>query len=126
MHVRVGGHAQLNIPLPTDPHNASLGTVSHNAKGKVRVSKESGNITFSRSQLAQWLIEQARSRYPGRITFTFGAPCEAVDLAARSVRFGGAAGSVDASYDLLVGADGVASQVRSALVCVCALVWGGG
>jgi ubiquitin carboxyl-terminal hydrolase 48 len=39
---------QLGVPLPDDPATVTLGTVTHNAKGKVRVSKESGNVTFSR------------------------------------------------------------------------------
>lgn len=52
---------------------------------QVRVSKEEGNVTFSRSSLAQWLIEQARQRYPGSIKFHFGAECKAVDLQQRKV-----------------------------------------
>ncbi|EFJ43553.1 flagellar-specific protein Ssa14 [Volvox carteri f. nagariensis] len=62
---------ELGIKLPADEHFKTLGTVSHNVKGKVR-------ITF----------------------LTTG---------------GMMAPSREVSYDLLVGADGVGSQVRSAL-----------
>ena len=40
----------------------TLGTVRHNKKGQVGVSKETDNVTFSRSDLAQYLIDQARRR----------------------------------------------------------------
>ncbi|GIL95578.1 hypothetical protein Vretimale_1533 [Volvox reticuliferus] len=110
---------ELGIKLPDDEHFKTLGTVSHNAKGKVRVSKEEGNVTFSRSGLAQWLIDTARRRYPGKINYYFQAAVEQIDLEAKTAVFvttgGLMAPARGVSYDLLVGADGVASQVRSTL-----------
>ncbi len=43
-------------------------------------------MTFSRSGLAQWLIDTAKQRYPGRITYYFNASAEDIDLAAKKVR----------------------------------------
>ncbi|KAG2449076.1 hypothetical protein HYH02_005825 [Chlamydomonas schloesseri] len=110
---------ELGVKLPEDEHFRTLGTVSHNAKGKTRVSKEEGNVTFSRSGLAQWLIDTARRRYPGRITYNFNVTAEEIDFKAKKIRFGTTGGIMSparhVSYDLLVGTDGVASQVRGAL-----------
>jgi len=104
---------RLGIPLPDDPHFKSLGTVRHDAKGKTSVSKESGNVTFSRNDLAQFLVDEARQRYPSSITYHFNAEAESFDITGKKVTFKGAGGPV--SYDLLVGADGAASAVRGAL-----------
>lgn len=49
------------------------------------MSKEEGNVTFSRSGLAQWLIDTAKQRYPGRIAYYFNASAEDIDLAAKKV-----------------------------------------
>ncbi|GFR39880.1 hypothetical protein Agub_g382 [Astrephomene gubernaculifera] len=110
---------ELGVKLPEDEHFRTLGTVSHNEKGKVRVSKEEGNVTFSRSSLSQWLIDTARSRYPGRIAFHFQSAAERIDLAEKKVVFSKTGGilapSREVAYDLLVGADGVGSPVRAAL-----------
>lgn len=35
------------------------GTVRHNRKGQTSITKEEGNVTFSRSGLAQYMIDQA-------------------------------------------------------------------
>ncbi|GFH10966.1 monooxygenase [Haematococcus lacustris] len=64
---------RLGIPLPNDDNYKSLGTVRHDSKGKVSVSKEEGNITFSRTDLAQFLVDQARARYPDSIHYNFQA-----------------------------------------------------
>ncbi|GLC46748.1 hypothetical protein PLESTF_000431900 [Pleodorina starrii] len=110
---------ELGIKLPDDEHFKTLGTVSHNVKGKTRVSKEEGNVTFSRSGLAQWLIDTARKRYPGRINYYFQASADKIDLEAKKALFvttgGMMAPSREVSFDLLVGADGVSSQVRGVL-----------
>ena len=50
------------------------------------MSKEEGNVTFSRSGLAQWLIDTARQRYPGRIAYYFQASADKIDLASKKVR----------------------------------------
>ena len=40
---------------------------------QVSPGREVGNVTFSRSGLAQWLINEARARYPTSIKFVFNA-----------------------------------------------------
>ncbi|KAG2495591.1 hypothetical protein HYH03_006191 [Edaphochlamys debaryana] len=110
---------ELGIKMPADEEYKSLGTVRHSAKGKVSVSKEDGNVTFSRSSLAQWLIDTARQRYPGRILYYFNQSAEKVDFVSRKVKMATTGGFMspgrEAPFDLLVGADGVASPVRAAL-----------
>jgi hypothetical protein len=49
--------------------------VRHPKSGKVGISREEGNVTFSRSGLAQYLIDQARQAYPDSIRFHFDAAC---------------------------------------------------
>jgi hypothetical protein len=48
--------AQLGVPLPTQREFITKGTVRHDKKGKIGISREEGNVTFSRSSLAQYLI----------------------------------------------------------------------
>lgn len=67
---------QLGVPLPQQQEYVTKGTVRHPKSGKVGITKEEGNITFSRSGLAQYLIDQARQLYPDSITFHFGAACD--------------------------------------------------
>lgn len=53
--------SQLGVPLPTEGHCMSQGTVRHSKTGKVSLSRESGNVTWSRAGLAQFLIDQVRA-----------------------------------------------------------------
>jgi hypothetical protein len=68
--------SQLGVALPTEGHYVTKGTVRHSKKGKVSISKEAGNVTFSRSGLAQYLIEQSRQKYPDQIQYHFDSPCQ--------------------------------------------------
>lgn len=114
---------ELGVPLPTEGHCMSQGSVRHSRAGKVSISREAGNVTFSRAGLAQFLIDQARSRYADRIKFHFNAHCSKVDLEGRVAEFttestdatAATASTVRAGYDLIVGADGISSAVRSAM-----------
>eukprot|EP00877_Chromochloris_zofingiensis_P014865 jgi/Chrzof1/9632/Cz04g10110.t1 len=122
---------QLGVELPYEGHYVTKGTVRHDKKGKVSVTKETGNVTFSRSGLAQYLIDQAKAKYPGKIKFHFDAECEGIDMAAKTAIFArrqhaatstgtstntGINGDVTRqSFDLLIGADGISSAVRRAL-----------
>ncbi|KAG1675257.1 hypothetical protein FOA52_016288 [Chlamydomonas sp. UWO 241] len=119
---------ELGIALPTDPHFLTQGTVRHSAKGKVSVNKEAGNVTWSRSDLAQFLINEARKRYPDSISFHFEKDLASIDLGAKVATvidtppLPGTIGSgiapsppMQLPYDLLVGADGAASKVRAEL-----------
>jgi hypothetical protein len=70
--------AQLGVPLPSQQEYVTKGTVRHPKSGKIGISREEGNVTFSRSGLAQYLIDQARQRYPTSIRFHFSAACAGV------------------------------------------------
>lgn len=67
--------AQLGVPLPSAREYITKGTVRHPKSGKIGISREEGNVTFSRSGLAQYLIDQARQQYPSSIRFHFEASC---------------------------------------------------
>lgn len=71
---------QLGVPLPKEAGYVTKGTVRHPKSGNVGISREEGNVTFSRSGLAQYLIDEARKAYPDSITFHFDAPCTGVCL----------------------------------------------
>lgn len=73
---------ELGVPLPSQREFITKGTVRHDRKGKVGISREEGNVTFSRSSLAQYLIDQARQRYPSQITFHFDSACADLRTAA--------------------------------------------
>jgi len=112
---------ELGVELPTDPHFLTLGSVRHPPSGKVSVTKEAGNVTWSRSDLAQFLINEARSRYPRQIRFHFGMSVEMIDLVYKQAYMvpasdeGSRQSRTAIAYDLLVGADGAASQMRAEL-----------
>ncbi|KAF5842142.1 hypothetical protein DUNSADRAFT_9101 [Dunaliella salina] len=107
---------RLGIPLPSSDHYRSLGTVRHPDKGEQRVTQETGNRTFSRSDLAQMLVDEARRRFPSQIKFHFGREASKINLAEKQVTLS-AQDELDLvlSYDLLVGADGTGSRVRAAM-----------
>jgi hypothetical protein len=48
----------LGISLPSEGHCVSQGSVRHSRTGKVSISRERGNVTFSRAGLAQFLIDE--------------------------------------------------------------------
>eukprot|EP00798_Chlamydomonas_sp_ICE-L_P016017 gene16017-22155_t len=106
---------QLGIKIPKEPEFLTKGTVRIDKKGKKTVVKEEGNVTFSRSDLAQFLIDTAKARHPGKIEFHFEADVEAVDFEKNEIAFQQGSSKVSASYDLLVGADGAGSKVRDSL-----------
>jgi hypothetical protein len=49
------------------------------------IVKEAGNVTFSRSDLAQFLINEARSKYPDSIRFHFERGVESINLEKKQV-----------------------------------------
>lgn len=49
------------------------------------LNREEGNVTWSRSDLAQFLINEAQQRYPNQIRFHFNKEVEGVDLQGKKV-----------------------------------------
>lgn len=73
--------------------------------------------SINRTALVHHLVGHAQQRYPGQVAFTFNAKLCGVDLTRRLARFQvGDGEEVEATYDLLVGADGTHSKVRSFMV----------
>ncbi|MEW5313392.1 MAG: hypothetical protein WDW38_004963 [Sanguina aurantia] len=107
---------ELKIPLPTDPNFLTQGTVRHQPNGKLGITKEPGNVTFSRSGLAQFLISEARTRFPDNIKFHFNATLDNLDITEKQAEFQVVGGeTMQRNYDLCIGADGVGSKVRDFL-----------
>ncbi len=92
----------LIFPPPARPSFATFSPLLRSPQ--VRVSKEEGNVTFSRSGLAQWLIDTARKRYPGRINYYFQAAADKIDLQSKKVSWVGGPGlgglGLGGRYDL--------------------------
>jgi hypothetical protein len=108
---------QLGITLPAHSGSKALGTVRHDVSGAVTISPQTGALTFSRAELTQLLINEAKRRYPSAINFVWGTTCTSVELKAQVAHFAGEAGGDEVkAYDLLVGADGVGSQVGGGAV----------
>jgi len=60
LHAVLALCGQLGVPLPSQQEYVTKGTVRHPKSGKIGISREEGNVTFSRSGLAQYLIDQAK------------------------------------------------------------------
>lgn len=49
---------QLGVPLPTQGEYVTKGTVRHSKQGKIGISREEGNVTFSRRSVKTRLDAQ--------------------------------------------------------------------
>ena len=68
---------------PTHPDNFHEPALS--ASSAQSVNKEAGNVTFSRADLAQFLIDQAKAKFPDKIRFHFNQEVAEVELAGKQV-----------------------------------------
>ncbi|KAK9794596.1 hypothetical protein WJX73_002898 [Symbiochloris irregularis] len=76
----------------------------------------SSKVLVERMELVRHLIDRANKLCGGTITWHWEYACEAVDVQQQRVTFSGPDGSkISTAFDLLLGADGVNSRVRSAL-----------
>lgn len=95
------------------------GTISHLPSGKTRVtSRKKPFVTLDRTRLVMILLEKLTEYYNSRLQLHFNHSCTEVNFAAKTVTFhtAQASESTDAmsvNYDLLIGADGARSVVRS-------------
>lgn len=97
------------------------GTIFHQSNGKTRVtSRKQPLVTLDRTKLVIVLLERLTQTFNNnRLKLHFNHQCTQVDLEAKTVSFQGAEAALDKStvdYDLLVGADGSHSAVRTALL----------
>ncbi|KAA6416580.1 MAG: hypothetical protein FRX49_13453 [Trebouxia sp. A1-2] len=81
------------------------------------VTDSPGLLMSSRDEITRHTIEEARRMFPNAISFRFNTTIQQVDLNRQCVTTltAGSKDTSKVSYDLLVGADGARSAVRSAL-----------
>ncbi|WP_309739204.1 NAD(P)/FAD-dependent oxidoreductase [Chamaesiphon sp. OTE_20_metabat_361] len=94
------------------------GTIFHQQNGKTRVkSRKKPLVTLDRTNLVITLLEKLTEQYDNsRLNLHFDRACTAVDFAAKTITFQNidpTATDLTVDYDLLIGADGARSVVRS-------------
>jgi kynurenine 3-monooxygenase len=94
------------------------GTIFHQQNGKTRVkSRKKPLVTLDRTNLVITLLEKLTEQYDNsRLNLHFDLACTAVDFAAKTITFQNidpTATDLTVDYDLLIGADGARSVVRS-------------
>ena len=94
------------------------GTIFHQQNGKTRVkSRQKPLVTLDRTNLVITLLDELTEQYDhSRLNLHFDRSCTAVDFAAKTITFQNidpTATDLTADYDLLIGADGARSVVRS-------------
>ena len=106
---------QAGVELPHDKVVVLKGNVRHTNKGTKLSRGFSENVAVNRNVLAQHLFQEGCDRFPQEISYHFGHRLQTVDFEQRVATFDGKQGITTQSFDLLVGADGVFSQVRTAM-----------
>lgn len=112
--LREVGLESLAIERGTMP----LGQEIRNSRGVVQsISRKKPRLLIERNVLTNLLLETLTKRYDAsRLKIHFKHECIAVNLEAKSAVFQSASGyQLCKAYDLLIGADGVRSQVRNIL-----------
>jgi kynurenine 3-monooxygenase len=94
------------------------GTIFHQPNGKTRVkSRKKPLVTLDRTNLVITLLDELTQKYDNsRLNLHFDRACTAVDFAAKTITFqttAPTATDLTVDYDLLIGADGARSVVRS-------------
>ncbi|DBA72080.1 TPA: hypothetical protein ACH3X2_010809 [Trebouxia sp. C0005] len=99
------------VCIPSDaPYK---GFVRHLKGGKIQVSPAEGNVSLERAELAQHLISEAKRLAPS-VKYHFQQGLHSVKFDRREATLQAEDGSKSqVKYDLLIGADGVGSTVRS-------------
>jgi kynurenine 3-monooxygenase len=94
------------------------GTIFHQPNGKTRVkSRKKPLVTLDRTNLVITLLNELTQKYDrNRLNLHFDRACTAVDFATKTITFENTASTatdLTVGYDLLIGADGARSVVRS-------------
>lgn len=95
------------------------GTILHQQNGKTQVtSRKKPLVTLDRTNLVITLLQLTEQYDPSRLKLHFNHSCTEIDFAAKTITFQPiqpteAAAKLTVNYDLLIGADGARSAVRS-------------
>ncbi|WP_088889693.1 FAD-dependent oxidoreductase [Leptolyngbya ohadii] len=97
------------------------GTIFHQANGRTRVtSRKKPLVTLDRTKLVILLLEQLTQQYDSsRLTVHFNHACTGINFAAKTITFQASDLATEpqiVNYEVLIGADGARSAVRSAFL----------
>lgn len=102
--------------------NLCSGSVLHSKKGFRDVPRAQTSIVVGRNQLVAILLEQLDARYessrPGSpLKIQFDCQCQSLNCEQQTIAFRRSSGETfSVTYERLIGADGVGSQIRTELV----------
>ncbi|MDZ7960560.1 MAG: NAD(P)/FAD-dependent oxidoreductase [Aulosira sp. DedQUE10] len=107
---------QAGVDLPPEQSVLLQGNVRHINKG-IQFHRQLGqSISINRNVLAMHLTQEGNKRFPDKIAYKFGYTLSRVLFDQKIAFFDSDSGSVEQPFDLLVGADGVFSSVRAAMI----------
>lgn len=105
----------IGVELPSEKQVHLQGNVRHTAKGAALGKGFQDAVSVDRATLAQCLIEEGQHRFPDNIQYHFDQTLLQVNLEDKTALFQGKQDQHQQNFDLLIGADGVFSTVRTAM-----------
>lgn len=105
----------IGVELPPDKQVLLQGNVRHTAKGGALGKGFRDAVSVDRATLAQVLIAEGQHRFPENIQYHFDQTLLQVNFQDKTALFQGKQDQQQQNFDLLIGADGVFSTVRTAM-----------
>jgi len=106
---------QAGVELPSEKRVILKGNVRHTLKGATFSQGFANSVSIDRYTLAQSLIQEGKHRFPQQIQYHFQQTLHQVNFKERIALFQGEFGEHQQEFDLLIGADGIFSTVRTAM-----------
>ncbi len=103
----------IGVELPPEKQVLLQGNVRHTAKGGALGKGFSDAVSVDRATLAQVLISEGQHRFPDKIQYHFDQTLLQVNFQDKTALFQGKQDQHQQNFDLLIGADGVFSTVRT-------------